>query len=165
MKQIKFDIKLEEKDMVDFAKMHFFKSSIWVAIFYIAASIITFVYELLCILDGRGTALSYFIMVVFPISYLLTYILLIGKARKNFRSNKIASRKFTYVIDEDGISHSSDISKTKIDWTDIVRVIKSKKTIALYVSKNQAFILPREKVGKDNCLILNEIISKKVFTK
>lgn len=165
MQQIEFDIKLSEQDMKDFASMHFLKSSIWVGIFYIAASVIAFVYELLSVLDGRGTAFSYFIMVVFPLSYLLTYVLIINKTRKNFRSNKLASRKFTYIIDEQGISHSSDINKSTINWTNINRVIESKKTLALYISKNQAFILPKEQVGQGNLMILKEIIQKKVRVK
>lgn len=165
LQQIEFDIKLSEQDMKDFASMHFLKSSIWVGIFYIAASVIAFVYELLSVLDGRGTAFSYFIMVVFPLSYLLTYVLIINKTRKNFRSNKLASRKFTYIIDEQGISHSSDINKSTINWTNINRFIESKKTLALYISKNQAFILPKEQVGQGNLMILKEIIQNKVHTK
>ncbi|HEY9062307.1 MAG TPA: YcxB family protein [Pseudobacteroides sp.] len=83
---------------------------------------------------------------VFSSLYIL-YLLWYGK--RLLKSNKLFRYEQTYIFDDEGIFNKSEIGEAKIKWKDFYKAAETKKAFIIYVSRYQAFIIPKREI-KEN---------------
>lgn len=65
------------------------------------------------------------------------------KSRSQVKHNPVFSREMAFTVVEEGIHIDQHQSSQTLKWEQVVKVAESKKMILLYVSKVQAFLIPK----------------------
>ena len=73
----------------------------------------------------------------------LVLVILFFRLKGIFDSNKLLHEEQIFKISENFIEGESESGKSKIDWDKVFKVSESKKLFAIYISKEQAFLLPK----------------------
>ncbi|AZN39360.1 YcxB family protein [Paenibacillus albus] len=77
---------------------------------------------------------------------LLSYLSVIFRTHRVYKSNKIIQKDQTIELSERGLHLTSVNSTSWIEWTDVYKAVESKSQYLIYISKNQAVVVPKEKV-------------------
>ncbi|MGM0940799.1 MAG: YcxB family protein [Bacillota bacterium] len=77
-----------------------------------------------------------------PLILILRFILLI-RVRKEYQSNTLIRHDVSYLISEQRIHQKRGSSNTYFEWGDIFKAYEHKKMFRLYVSRNNAILLPK----------------------
>lgn len=83
---------------------------------------------------------------VFSCLYIL-YLLWYGK--RLLKSNKLYSYEQTYIFDDEGIFNKSEIGEVKVKWKDFYKTAETNKAFIIYVSRYQAFIIPKREINEN----------------
>lgn len=104
-------------------------------------------------------SVSIILSIVIGILYaLLTVFLLKRKLRKQYNSTRLMQAESEIIIDKAGLRQSNEFSNLAISWTDVFKAVESKKGFYLYISKMQAFIIPKHLVSAEEEKILRGLI-------
>ncbi len=160
MKKIEFEIKLDENDAVEFAKLHFYKAQKWFYIFFIVFSIIFFVIGIYMIINSNNNFKNYLLLIIGPVMYLVYYISMIRTAKNNYRNNKTAKQTMKYMINTQEISQIISGSTSLIKWEDVYKIHETKTIIAIYLTKVHSMVIPKKKIKKEQLTKLLQIISE-----
>ncbi len=77
---------------------------------------------------------------------MLVLLLMYFRSRSEYKSNSFLRGEIKYSFHENGFEVETDVSHAEINKTKIVKVKRSKKILAIYISNNQAYILPKEQL-------------------
>ncbi|WP_044338835.1 YcxB family protein [Rossellomorea aquimaris] len=101
--------------------------------------------------SGLENALDVVIVTVFNLIFssvatlllfLLAKVVLRWRGIKEFKSDQLMKRDYTYHFDENGITQIRGRSTSYFEWTDILKVQGQKRIFLIYLSKNKAIPLP-----------------------
>ncbi len=101
--------------------------------------------------SGLENALDVVIVTVFNLIFssvatlllfLLAKVVLRWRGIKEFKSDQLMKRDYTYHFDENGITQFRGRSTSYFEWTDILKVQGQKRIFLIYLSKNKAIPLP-----------------------
>ena len=81
------------------------------------------------------------------------------------KSNKLYKYEQTFRFDDDGIFNKSEVGEGKIKWNDLYKVAETKKTFLLYISRYQAFIIPKKEIKEDNEIHNLKVLLRKSVSK
>ncbi|WP_066501556.1 YcxB family protein [Abyssisolibacter fermentans] len=84
-------------------------------------------------------------------------------SKKSFEKNKLIKRPLKYIIDDLGFRVISTNGENEYKWRELIAVKETKLYLALYITKNKAFIIPRKFL--ENRLDLIRFIKSKVSKK
>ena len=104
--------------------------------------------------------LFYFSMIVialFCFSFLIIFMMGF-QVNKNFTSNKLLQDALNYTINNEYFEVNSTNTNSKLTWDKIYKVAESKKIFAVYISKAQAFLLPKHYLNTDEYNTIKNII-------
>ncbi len=160
MDKLNFEINLEEKDAVDFAKLHFYKTQKWFYLFFIAFTAALVYIGVGRILNGTNDYTTYIFMHIGPLMYLAYYASMIRTAKNNYNSRNIDKITMEYRVDENGIIQTSGEFINDVKWTDIHRITENKAMIAIYVSKVHSMIIPKDKITSETLQSLKDLMIK-----
>ena len=153
-KEIKLSIMIKPKDMFQFLMHHFYThfSGIFGVILSLGALIVFF----LNIGKGEPT----FMIALFIMASLFTVLQPIQfwiKANQRVKLNPMFKEPLLYTINQDGITVEQKEDNVLLPWKDIRTITESKNVVFVYSSTVNAFILPKEQLGKD-CQNVKEIM-------
>ena len=104
--------------------------------------------------------LFYFSMIVialFCFSFLIIFILSF-QVNKNFTSNKLLQDELNYTINNEYFEVNSTNTNSKLTWDKIYKIAESNHLFAIYISKAQAFLLPKHFLNANEYDTLKNII-------
>ena len=165
MDSIKFNIQLEEKDSLDFAKLHLFQSQKLFVYFFVVFTAIFIIVGITKIIAGNVEYTNYLMMIVAPIMFAVFYSSMMRTSRNNFKSKEIGKIIMEYSFDDEGIDQKSDDYENHVMWQDIFKAIESRTLVVLYVSKRQAMTIPKDKIPPETLDSLKNLIRKSIDVK
>lgn len=96
---------------------------------------------------------------------LLNVFLIKRNSKKQYFSTKVMQADTEIIVDGSGIRQTNEFGKLTISWADVFKVIESKKGFYLYISKMQAFVIPKRLVSPEEEKILRGLIDVNLPTK
>lgn len=100
---------------------------------------------------------SMIVIALFSFSFLIILILSF-QINKNFTSNKLLQDELNYTINNEYFEVHSINTNSKLTWDKIYKVAESKHLFAIYISKAQAFLLPKHHLNTDQYNTIKNII-------
>ncbi|ADU32150.1 YcxB family protein [Evansella cellulosilytica] len=109
-----------------------------------------------------------FLAVVFAtFGTLLLRSLILLRVRNEFKTAKFIKREITYDISDEGITQLTNRSNVTVEWSDILKAHEHPAMFRLYISKNQAHVIPKrfftseEDIGVLRTLLKNNLPQEK----
>ena len=96
---------------------------------------------------------------LFCFSFIIILILSF-RVNKNFTTNKLLQDELNYTINNEYFEVHSINTNSKLTWDKIYKVAESSHLFAIYISKNQAFLLPKHYLDNNQYETLKNIIKK-----
>ena len=156
------------KDLKDFYFYHYKKRILGYYFFLIAVCVGTTAF--LEIKNGEYDLLSF--IITFALSAIISLIMsflyalyLLWFGKRLMKSNKLYKYEQTFRFDDDGIFNKSEVGEGKIKWNDLYKVAETKKTFLLYISRYQAFIIPKKEIKEDNEIHNLKVLLRKSVSK
>lgn len=79
-----------------------------------------------------------------PVFSLIFYYWAIRRSiKKSYKSNKVLQSQFKYLFSSKGVDVSFESGSSTTSWNDIYKVVILKDLIAIFISSNQSFIIPK----------------------
>jgi hypothetical protein len=91
---------------------------------------------------------------------IITPLNMLAQARRQVRSNPVFKNPITYHISEEILEVQQYTGTARLFWNQLIRVKKTPFDYLFYVNKEQAFVMPKTDVDKDDIVILDAIIEK-----
>lgn len=62
---------------------------------------------------------------------------------KSYKTNKLLQKTQSYELNQEGIHITSEFTNSSIKWSDLYKAMNTKMNFLLYLSKQQAYVLPK----------------------
>lgn len=156
--KIKFKVQMTQQYMYDFMLQHIYRSFQGVISLLAGLAVLT-----VCIATLGKVDTVYSVCYAFFALFFWVYLPLSlwWKAKHRILSNPMYSRPLEYEIDQRGIRTSQGKESSFVEWKQVHKVINSKLSVIVYVSKANACVLPKAAVGGKYDRLL-EIMEKNV---
>lgn len=165
---IKVDVKIELDDYIHSNKIHMDKNNKTFKYVHTACMVCIFysVIIALNVIVGNGAAVPGFMYIAAPAIPLFYFIglpmLSKSAARKAMESNRLLRNTQYYTFDSVGIEVSSVSGNAFIRWSDLYKTYEDKKMFALYISMQEAYVIPKRCFTNSNDIEeLSRLISSK----
>ena len=79
------------------------------------------------------------------------------KSKKQMLSNPAFKQPLHYTLSDEGVSVSQDGAQQTISWEDVWKATASNRSIFLYTSSNNAWILPKKDLEQDRFQVIEMI--------
>lgn len=76
-------------------------------------------------------------------------IMLWTKAAKQVKTTAMFKEPIAYELSEDGVHISQNEESFSVVWDEVAKVVETKNTIIIYISRIRAFVLTKESMGDD----------------
>ncbi|MFZ7119607.1 MAG: YcxB family protein [Eubacteriaceae bacterium] len=108
---------------------------------------------------------AYFIISLGSV-FVLLYTQITSKVRQKitFKSNTVLNSTQNYSFNELGMSIDSEQIDDNISWKEILKIEEGKETLYIFLTKNQAFIIPFRFINKQDVIELKNIYYKYIST-
>ncbi len=140
------ETKINNKNMYEFMINHTYKSMMGVV-----GVLISILAIVALIVYGKNYDLTKKLLFIF-IALLFTVINPISlyfKSKKQVKMNDSFQHPLCYTFSELGIDVRQGEQSLHINWDDIMKVISTKNLVVIYLSAINAFIFPKEQIGKE----------------
>lgn len=141
---VKFDVKMTEEYMCDFVLYHNYTraSGIISAIAGVAAVGVSIRY----ILDGD---MQYFCVWLFCAILLLIVNphTMITRAKSQVRNTEMFQKPLEYELTETGVVVRQDEAEATTEWTEVTKVVRTRKSVILYLGRVRALVFPNKCMG------------------
>ena len=138
-----FNITLSCRDMYRFSMYHAYTGS---------QGVISILIAILCFVVSVWTygsvTLTYTILyAVFGVLFLVYIpVNLYLHSKRQFLKSEVLQNPLHYVIDEDGVHTSQNGETAELPWEQIYKMISTKRSVLIYSSRVNAYIIPKEQV-------------------
>lgn len=165
-KNISFEVDLKTEDYLHFNLRHmratFIIGLILVSLVFIMDTFLTIaiaikVAEANINITFSDVLVSYTTTFILAILFALFYVIIYISARRSFISTIPEKRKQSFEINSKGIKIKIAEETRNFKWSDIVKYTESKWTFSIFISKRQAFVVPKR------CLDEQQIVQFKTF--
>jgi hypothetical protein len=100
------------------------------------------------------------ILIFLVVFYLLVLILYYFRAKQEFKSNQFMKHEVHYSFNENGFTANTSISHADMVWSNVLKVTQSAKIFALYVSRNTAYLFPKDQLNSEQHQYLEDLYRK-----
>lgn len=150
MEPIEFDLKLEEKDIIEFNFIHIYKERKAKILILLGLLTIILGFFGLTISNSFDEFLLYLLCLSIGIIALIVFpIMLLIKSKSIFANDSFIKKTLRYNFSQLGFNISSENGNTKINWYEIYRIIEFNNLLLIYVSKNKAFAIPKRMIREE----------------
>jgi len=164
MKKIKLSVKLSFKEYRKAYLEHLTSSKLIIVLLaaFVAILGITIYSFLSKSSMSGGRAITFFAVASAFIISLLSFfvIFFLRKLKKGYLSSPLLSAKLDYLIENEGITITTDDSEDTVKWANIFRVKEYKTNFAIYVTPDQALIIPKNHLKEISETTFKKIIDK-----
>jgi len=135
--KIELDVKMTTAKMYDYMFRHVFTSFSGIVGEVLGILLIAgfFVYE---------TSKKWLYLIMGIIVVLYQPISLYMRAKKQVLSNEVFKEPLHYVLDENGITVSSQENQDSLEWNKMYKAVSTTKSVIIYTTKINACIFPKE---------------------
>lgn len=144
--EIKVDVKLKVMDMYNFFMYHTYTRASGIFSLLIGVAVAVMFFATYGEVDS-GQSLLYLVFTIFFLIY--NPVSFYWKALKQIKTVPIFQNPITYKFDKAGIVTMQNGESAKVEWQDVVKVVTTKRSLIVYLSKVRASILPKEQIGAD----------------
>ena len=95
---------------------------------------------------GKDDDFTNMLLIIIPALMVLNPIYLYYKAYKQVKLNPSFHKPLNYIVNEVGITVGQGTEEGTIPWDNIVRVVETKKSTLVYISRKIAYIFPKEEL-------------------
>jgi len=144
-KEIKFQVLIKVADMYNFLLCHAYAG--YQGIVGILISVGAFALYL----SGFGKGDSFATLLLILMSALFTIIQplhLYYKAAKQVKLNPVFREPLNYKVNKEGITVGQGEEEGLMLWQDIVKVMETKRSVIIYLSRINAYIFPKRELGE-----------------
>lgn len=154
MEEIKVKFKIDVKDMYHFFMYHTYSKV--GGVFSIVSGLLLFAWAVYT--KGNVAQGQSFLYILFGLLFIgLNPIQFYLKAYKQVKTVRTFQTPISYIFNQEGITTMQEEESATIKWEDIQKVVTSRRSIFIYVSKVRANIIPKQAIG-DNYNELAELI-------
>ena len=157
-------IELEDQISLSFyaAKLQLILFPILVVVLAIAVSLIN--------IDGAIDWFYAIIMLVISIFFagiavLASVLSLRYKSKKQFLSNKIIQMPYDFSLDNESVRVSSERGNANVPWTDVYKVGESQSCYFIFISRMQAYVIPKRLLVSGEEETLRALLQQHVASK
>lgn len=142
---IKFNVKITEKDIVDFQLYHGRTHS---------AGIISIAATFLCLGLGVWNAAisnisdAIMLFVFAGILYFFPRQQLKAKAKRRMKETEMFQKELEYEFDETGFVTRQDDLVVPNEWSAVEKVVRTRRSVIVYMSRVRAIIFPKRYLGE-----------------
>ena len=98
---------------------------------------------------GKGNTMATVALTVLALLFtVINPLLLLQKAAKQIKRTPMFQKPIEYTFDEKGFTVTQENESATAEWTDVVLVRETKKTLVLYLGAANAIVLPKEECGE-----------------
>jgi len=148
---INVEVKLTEKDIYDFQKSVLAKrfSPISIIVFFIFFMIVVAGLSFEKVAAG-GNPIGTIALILVPVIFIFLILMLLKKNSKTaLKTNKLLQKTHRYQIDNEGIGATSESGQRYIKWEELYEAIETKESFLFFISKEQAYIVPKRCFGEN----------------
>ena len=141
---IKFNIQMTEKMLLNFMMYTNYCSPM--GVFGVAVGMFAFVMGIMNFQAG-------YIEVAFPVLGAAIFVLFVGpistimKAKSQMKL-EMFQKPLHYEVSARGISVSQDYKRTMNEWSKFKKIVETKKSLVLYITKSRAIIFPKDMIAE-----------------
>ena len=144
--KISVSIQMTTKDMFDFLYQHSYHG---VMGFVNYGFSLVALMALLCGF-GKGNSIATVALVILALLFtVINPFLLLQKADKQVKGTPMFQKPLQYTFDENGFTVTQDGESAQAEWSNVLLIRETKKTIALYLGAANATVLPKREIGKE----------------
>lgn len=158
MEEITVEVKIDVGDMYNFFMYHTYSkmSGVFSIIFGFA------MIGLMFLTYGQVPIGQSYLYVLFGIFFIIfNPINFYAKAYKLVKKTPMFQESIFYTFNQEGITTKQNKESATVKWEEVQKVVHSKRSIIVYVSRVRANIIPKQAIG-DNYNSLLEIIRNNV---
>lgn len=163
MSEIKVEVNIQEEDIYRFQKRVFYQRISPLTI--IAINIVVTLIAIFSLVDRLSKGLipsGSIALLLVPIYFIIILPISFKRASRNtLNTNKLLQKTQTYVVNEEGVSITSETGNAFIKWTDFYKTLESKESFLIFISKQQAYIIPKRSLenNQEEILFLKKCLS------
>jgi hypothetical protein len=101
------------------------------------------------------------LITLFLIIMLLTYI----RLHKEYDSNPFLQGDINYLLKDLDLEVKTSRSQSSVAWYEVVKVKQSPKIVAVYISKSQAYIIPKQLLSSEQKETLHILLKSRLDSK
>lgn len=144
--EVSVNVKLTKKELFDYMMRHNYSSfgGIVGALLGIGALIL-----FICNVGNKDMNIEYklALLFVFGLSFIAQPVLLYMKAVTQAKKSEAINKPLEYRFDEKGIKISVEENSVEHEYEAVTKVISTKLSVIIYVSRYNAFIIPKVSLG------------------
>lgn len=149
--RITVEVSLSQEDIYNFQKAVLFKNIS--PSFFIVISIIFLMIVVTTIIEkppfGSNPIFS-IILILISVLFLIGIPLIFKRSATNaFKTNKLLQKTQKYEISDDGIEVSSESGRGFVKWDEIYKATETKDSFLFFISKQQAYAIPKRFLNGD----------------
>lgn len=141
--EVKFEIKISNKDLANFMIYHNYHSMQGVIGLFISLASLVLLIVKFKTLDTTQILVLAVLALVFTV---LTPAILVRKAAAQAKRNKTFANPITYELRDDGFSLYQGDEKADLEWRNVYKVMDNGHSLILYISTVRAFIWPKKQI-------------------
>jgi membrane glycosyltransferase len=161
------DVKITLKDYRHFFFQHTLKYRPARQIVLFIVLLITCVLILFLSLSLKMNFLFYLSLITLAL-FLFSFVIILLmnlQVGKNFKTNKLLKDNLNYKVNNEFFEVQSINTNSKISWDKVYKVAESDRLIAVYISKAQAFLLPKHYLGENEYATFKNILKNNLDKK
>lgn len=150
MKQIRLNVTMKVSNMYEFLLRHSYSG--WGGVGSVLFSLALFVYLIVGheSLNQGQTILVTFGALLFTV---INPVVILFNATKQVKLNPTFRDLLTYTLSEEGILVEQNGQELLVKWEEVQKVVETKQSVIIYLTKVRAFILPKYVIADD----MNEV--------
>ncbi|MBQ9768363.1 MAG: YcxB family protein [Lachnospiraceae bacterium] len=144
MKEVKFSVKIQVKDMFLFLLRHSYRGVQLIVDIIITVGAIA----LLVAGFGKDSPVTTFVLVVLALLFtVINPLQLYSRAKKQVTKNEVFAKPLNYVLTNEGITMSQGEVTQSFAWGDIYQIKEYKSMFAVYTGRVYACIWPKRELA------------------
>lgn len=143
---IGFDIKTGEKDMTNFVLYHNYRSASGILGLVLSIAALIYLAVGFKAMDNLMRIALVFIGLLFTV---VNPVMLSYKAKRQVRTNEGFKIPIHYGMTASYLVLTQDDQWVQVPWKNIYKVVDTRRSIVVYVSRMRAYVWPKEQLGED----------------
>lgn len=149
MDKVSVEVLLTEQDVINYQKAVIKRTPVFIVAAFGLFLFVIGVYRIItgeayiCIDQDQTLLLPTILQIVFGALFLFIPFGMRKAILKSYKTNKLLQKPQCYEINHDGIHITSEYTNSSIKWSDLYKAKDTKLNFLLYLSKQQAYVLPK----------------------
>ncbi len=96
---------------------------------------------------------------------LFMFLMIKVKSKKIFEADEVMQQEQNVLVNGEGFSEETKFGKTSFKWHRVYKILETKTTIYIFMSKGKALIIPKKFMDDSQIRLFKQIVNSKVDAK